>query len=120
MNANDFKAADEILHAKNGWDAMEIGKKVKSDNGWHNQKEDIMKEIITVKSQTCEEYVKCLKESKDATLIENTVHPFWGKGTESRPGKNKLGLIHMEIRFQLDKVKFQDKKSTPKEQSNNK
>lgn len=120
VNANDFQAADEILHAKNGWDAMEIGKKVKSCKDWHKQKEDIMKEIITVKSQTCEEYVKCLKESKDATLIENTLHPFWGKGTESSPGKNILGLLHMEIRSQIEKVKIQTKKSVPREESDKK
>jgi ribA/ribD-fused uncharacterized protein len=101
VHAKDSDAAGDILKAKNGWQAMDRGNLVKQDQLWHAQKEQVMFEILKEKSRCCEEYVKFLIDSKDATLVEDTQHKFWGKGTASVPGKNMLGRIHMQIRESL-------------------
>ena len=39
-----------------------------------------------------------LRETEDRPLVENTPHPYWGRGTIGDSGQNKLGEILMLIR----------------------
>ena len=95
---NDFEKAEEILLSKDSWEAMKIGDKITKGEGWYNIKESTMSEIISVKYETCKAYREALKATGTATIMENTTHTFWGKGTLTQPGLNKLGQIHMKMR----------------------
>ena len=87
-----------ILEAESPYQAMEIGKNIVKGPGWNRKKESVMEEILKEKLLACREYRFFLDDSKDAVLIENTSHEFWGRGSKEKKGENKLGMLHMKLR----------------------
>ena len=58
-----------------------------------------MREVLLAKAHYCSEYRERLSQTKENTLHENTSHTFWGG---NNGGLDKLGLLHMEIRRQME------------------
>jgi adenosyl cobinamide kinase/adenosyl cobinamide phosphate guanylyltransferase len=98
--ANNFEAAQDLINA-DGWKAMEISEKMTKDPKWPEIKEEVMKTLLAAKLDSCPEYREFLMKSRNAPLIEDTTHSFWGRGTEASPGLNKLGQIHIAQRKRL-------------------
>lgn len=76
-------------------------KNIKLSANWHNEKINVMREILYIKFSTNNKLKELLLATGEAYLEENNYHNdyFWGvcKGI----GKNNLGNLLMEIRSRL-------------------
>lgn len=94
------KVFQEILKARSAHDAQKIAfqSKTKSDPNWEETKESVMKEILICKVEQHPYVLKKLLESGNREIIEDSWRDNeWGWG-ENKDGKNKLGMIWVEIR----------------------
>jgi ribA/ribD-fused uncharacterized protein len=72
---------------------------IKSD--WEQIKDDVMQRAVAEKIRQHETLRELLLSTGDAELVEHTTNDrYWGDGGDGS-GKNKLGLILMEVREQL-------------------
>lgn len=72
---------------------------IKSD--WEQIKDDVMTRAVTEKIRQHESLRALLLSTGDAELVEHTTNDsYWADGGDGS-GKNKLGLILMEVREQL-------------------
>jgi ribA/ribD-fused uncharacterized protein len=72
---------------------------------WESVKDAIMREAVRAKFTQHPELGELLLSTGDAHLIEHTVNDgYWGDGGDGT-GKNKLGLILIEIRAELRREK---------------
>ena len=97
-HGNDY-LANRIL-AETSRNAMYLGKSIKTNDSWKTQKAGLMTELVCLKKDTSKEYRDYLLSTTTAILVENTSHPYWGKGFNDK-GLNILGVIHTEIRESL-------------------
>jgi ribA/ribD-fused uncharacterized protein len=68
---------------------------------WEHVKESVMKDALKAKFIQNKNLNSLLKETKDLILKENSPNDtFWGIG-KSKTGKNRLGILLMEIRSEL-------------------
>ena len=68
---------------------------------WETAKEDIMREALLVKFTQHPALRSLLLSTGDAELIEHTTNDrYWGDGGDGR-GKNRLGLLLVELREKL-------------------
>lgn len=68
---------------------------------WEEVKEDIMREALYEKFTQYPELKELLLSTKDAILIEHTKNDnYWGDGWDGS-GKNRLGILLMELREKL-------------------
>jgi ribA/ribD-fused uncharacterized protein len=68
---------------------------------WESAKENIMREALRAKFTQHPELQKLLLETGDAVLVEHTRNDrYWGDGGDGS-GKNRLGLLLMELREKL-------------------
>jgi ribA/ribD-fused uncharacterized protein len=98
IHENNYEAANNLLQCKDAWHAMSIGSNINKSQEWHGLKEMVMEEILQAKLKSCPEYREFLQTHKTSKLVENTEHPFWGRGTYAEEGQNKLGKLHMKLR----------------------
>lgn len=78
-------------------------RKVPIRSDWESVKDDVMRRAVTAKFAAHEEIRRELLDTAGRKIIEKTTKDhYWGCGT-SGAGKNKLGLILMEVRDQLQK-----------------
>jgi hypothetical protein len=61
-----------------------------------------MKEVLQTKYKASEKFRNYLKSTGNATLEENTSHPFWAMGRD-RNGQNHLGQLLMSLRNTMTK-----------------
>lgn len=78
--------------------------KLKPLHEWDQQKLDIMRECHRRRAKEDSAFVKGLLESGEKELVEDTSHPFWGRGKEGK-GQNWQGKLLMELRLDLQKKK---------------
>lgn len=65
---------------------------------WEDVKDDVMRKAVLQKFQTHKEIREILLSTGDEMIVEKTpVDRYWGCGPDGK-GKNKLGLILMEVR----------------------
>ncbi len=65
---------------------------------WEQIKDDVMRRAVLEKFKQNEELKKILLDTNDALLIEHTKNDsYWADGGDGT-GKNKLGIILMEVR----------------------
>jgi ribA/ribD-fused uncharacterized protein len=68
---------------------------------WESVKDNIMREALRAKFTQYPELQKLLLETGDAVLVEHTQNDgYWGDGGDGT-GKNRLGLLLMELRANL-------------------
>ena len=97
-NCHDIASA--ILATDNPFQQMQLGQQIATSDKWKQNKILLMREILVAKFINCREYREFLDRSGSRLLIENTHHPFWGKGRNS-DGSNNLGVLHCDIRSKL-------------------
>lgn len=68
---------------------------------WESEKDNVMREALRAKFTQHVELQKLLLETGDAVLVEHTQNDrYWGDGGDGS-GKNRLGLLLMELREEL-------------------
>jgi ribA/ribD-fused uncharacterized protein len=68
---------------------------------WESVKEDIMRQALRAKFTQHPELRELLLATGDAKLVEHTNNDrYWGDGGDGS-GRNRLGLLLMELRAQL-------------------
>ena len=107
----DHNAAQRIMQAQTGLQAMKIAANINTDEKWQHKKFAVMENIIKDKLRVCDSARQTLLDSGSKTIVEDTAHEFWGRGTEGQ-GKNMLGKIWMDFRKQLQSDPHLVKSST--------
>ena len=97
----DFDAANKILAANTGVQAMFIATKVETNESWRKRKVAVMEALIKQKIAVCSKVRATLLNSKSMEIVENTDHEFWGRGKDGK-GENQLGKIWMKFRKKLN------------------
>lgn len=101
--SDDMKIAKLIIDARSPEAANRIGKKYKDQvpRNWHDQKVNVMKQILRAKTEQNEDVRLILKNSGNKEIIENSpVDDFWGNGPDNN-GLNNIGKIWMELRKEI-------------------
>jgi ribA/ribD-fused uncharacterized protein len=77
------------------------GYKDKLRKDWDSYRIEAMRKAVRAKFTQHEELKKLLLDTGDALIVEDSpVDRFWGVGTDGT-GKNKLGLLLVEIRAEI-------------------
>lgn len=95
--------AQEILEATNPNQAKKIADAHKDSvpASFHNDKVDVMEEILRAKLQQHEKVQKTLRETGSKNIFENSpTDEFWGVGPDGN-GNNALGKLWMKLRENL-------------------
>ena len=106
--------AEEIQEAVHAGKVKHLSKGIADDTErwqWERENTDVIKEILEVKADQCEQFRQCLLENCDTVLAEDTPSKIWASGlspwaTEHTdhsywPGKNMIGAMLMEISAKL-------------------
>lgn len=91
---------EEVRQTKTPKDAANMGRNrslpLRPD--WNQVKDDVMRQAVMQKFRTHAEIREILLLTGDEVLVENSpIDYYWGCGKDGS-GKNKLGLILMEVR----------------------
>lgn len=106
FQAQKFDSADyreRIRLAPNASSAAKLGRSRKYPirAGWEQIKDDVMRRAVLAKFQTNADACDLLLSTGDEDIVENAPGDYyWGCGKDGS-GKNKLGLILVEVREQL-------------------
>lgn len=91
--ANDIKQCTYAHDAK-----AKIRELKKCKTAWHDSKAGVMKEIMNLKWDQCEEFRRVLMSTKGKNLVHNMEDdPIWGFGRDGK-GENLQGKILEEVR----------------------
>ena len=60
-----------------------------------------MKSILKKKAEVSKTFRDALRKTKGKSVIEDTTHVFWGRGTREAPGDNRMGVLIMELTKEL-------------------
>ena len=91
---------EQIRQVKTPKDAAKMGRERKRPlrQDWEEVKDDIMRKAVLCKFETHANIREVLLSTGDEELVENSpIDYYWGCGKDGS-GKNKLGLILMEVR----------------------
>ncbi|MEO1616481.1 MAG: NADAR domain-containing protein [Planctomycetota bacterium] len=94
---------EEIRKAKTPMIAARLGRDRKKTlrRDWESVKDDVMREAVLAKFTQNDELRNLLLGTGEAKLVEHTTNDaYWGDGGDGS-GKNRLGLILMELREKL-------------------
>lgn len=103
MKFESDKDQKEIRTAKTPMEAARKGRdrKRKLRKNWESMKDNVMREAVLQKFSQHSDLKQLLLGTGDAKLVEHTENDsYWGDGGNGS-GKNKLGLILMEVRDKL-------------------
>ena len=101
--------AADIANESCPYQCKSLVKKVKLNNDWKKQQEEVMRNGCSAKFLQNPELMQFLRDTEDRTIVEaRSDDKFWGAGLHVNdkrfetptkwPGKNKLGQILMDIR----------------------
>ena len=97
--------AETISRQINAYFAKRLARNIQPDEGWDHIKIDVMRDILIAKEKCVPEYRQHLLEAMDTLIVEAVPgDTFWSCGlskdqlkwTTHWPGKNIMGLLHME------------------------
>ena len=94
---------EAIRKAKSPMIAARMGRSRKRPlrRDWESAKDNVMRTAVLAKFQAHEDIREILLATGDEKIVEDTTNDYyWGCGSKGN-GKNKLGLILMEVREQL-------------------
>ena len=103
----DMHYQEKIRKEKSPMVAARLGRdrKQKLRKDWESVKNNVMKKALLAKFSQHEDLKILLLSTGDAKLIEHTENDaYWGDGGDGH-GKNWLGLLLMQIRFDLKNMK---------------
>ena len=100
LQYEEWQLADEIAQCERGVDAKRLGDTIYTDQDWWDIRQSVMMEVLQAKARQCPEFRNTLLASKGNSLVEDTVHDFWGKGKNGE-GCNKLGTLLQALRSNL-------------------
>ena len=92
-----------VLKAKSPREAANMGRNRSFPlrNDWEQVKEDVMRKALEAKFTQNDSIKKILLSTDDKILIENSPNDYyWGCGSD-QSGKNRLGVLLMELRDKL-------------------
>lgn len=94
---------DKVREARTPKEAAKLGRRrdfpLRED--WESIKEDVMRRAVLKKFQTHRELKTMLLETGEQEIVENAPSDYyWGCGKDGS-GKNRLGIILMEVRDTL-------------------
>lgn len=98
--------AEQIRQVKTPKEAAKMGRDRKRPlrSDWEQVKDDIMKKVVLCKFKTHADIRQVLLSTGNELIVENSpIDYYWGCGADGS-GKNKLGLILMEVRDILREV----------------
>jgi hypothetical protein len=98
--------AEQIRKVKTPKDAAKMGRDRKRPlrSDWEQVKDDIMKKVVLCKFKTHADIRQVLLSTDNQLIVENSpTDYYWGCGVDGS-GKNRLGLILMEVRDILREV----------------
>jgi predicted NAD-dependent protein-ADP-ribosyltransferase YbiA (DUF1768 family) len=95
-----FGLANDIANIWNPVSAMYKGRDITTRPTWYWLKAGYMMKLLYMKADQSPEFVDELLGTGDAFIVENTVHPFWGRGTDDY-GLGVLGYLLMDLRADL-------------------
>ncbi|HAA32530.1 MAG TPA: Swarming motility protein ybiA [Cyanobacteria bacterium UBA8553] len=98
--------ADLIRQVKTPKDAAKMGRDRKRPlrSDWEQVKDEIMKKVVLCKFKTHADIRKVLLSTGNELIVENSpIDYYWGCGADGS-GKNRLGLILMEVRDILREI----------------
>lgn len=96
---------EEVRLCKGPWSAAEMGRRrdLPLREDWEEVKETIMKEALLAKIAQYPQIKDLLLSTGDDEIVEHTVNDrYWADGGDGS-GKNRLGVLWMEIRTELRK-----------------
>jgi len=94
---------DEIRELKSPMNAARMGRsrKLPLRRDWEGAKENVMREALRAKFTQHADLQTLLLGTGDAVLVEHTTNDrYWGDGGDGT-GKNRLGLLLMDLRAEL-------------------
>ena len=94
---------EEIRRAKSPMMAARMGRSRKKPlrEDWESAKENIMREALSAKFRQHPELRSLLLSTGEETIVEHTENDnYWGDGGDGT-GKNRLGILLMELRKAL-------------------
>lgn len=97
---------EQIRQVKTPKDAAKMGRDRKRPlrSDWEQVKDDIMKKVVLCKFKTHADICQVLLSTGNELIVENSpIDYYWGGGADGS-GKNRLGLILMEVRDILRQV----------------
>ncbi len=103
----DIHYQEKIRKEKSPMIAARLGRdrKQKLRKDWESVKNNVMKKALTAKFTQHEDLKILLLSTDETKLIEHTENDaYWGDGGDGH-GKNWLGLLLMQIRFDLKNMK---------------
>ncbi len=103
----DIHYQEKIRKEKSPMIAARLGRdrKQKLCKDWESVKNNVMKKALTAKFTQHEDLKILLLSTDETKLIEHTENDaYWGDGGDGH-GKNWLGLLLMQIRFDLKNMK---------------
>ena len=103
----DIHYQEKIRAEKSPMIAIRLGRdrKQKLRKDWESVKNNVMKKALTAKFTQHEDLKILLLSTDETKLIEHTENDaYWGDGGDGH-GKNWLGLLLMQIRFDLKNMK---------------
>ena len=122
-NAKDIEA--QLMEADLVSDVKKISQKINVSAEWIDERVNVMRKVLRAKADQCQTYRKKLLNCKGRIVEAIRGDLFWSAGldekdlrelpTESWPGQNVLGQLHMELRDELQeflRAQSQSKKRT--------
>lgn len=93
-------------------EVRQLTKAINTDPSWHRCQDDIMKAVLELKLASHHSVRHALEKTREKTIVYTAKYDrFWGCGMNSRvakltnpksfPGRNKLGVVWMEVRGDL-------------------
>lgn len=102
--------ASKIRKAKTPNAAKRLGSSRKAPirKDWEKVKESVMREVLQAKFTQNEDLRQLLLSTGTTSIVEAApTDPYWGSGPDGR-GKNRLGILLMELRDKLSKAPESD------------
>ncbi|MGB7341944.1 MAG: NADAR family protein [Phototrophicaceae bacterium] len=110
MKFEDTPHYHQVREARNPKDAAKLGRRrdfpLRKD--WEAIKDDVMRRAVQQKFETHADLAQLLLSTGDQLIVENAPSDYyWGCGQDGS-GKNRLGIILMDVRDTLSKQNRKD------------
>ena len=97
IEMNQHISAEDIRQVHSPYDAMDLAKKVNTDQRWLNMKKSVMYQLLNTKANQCEIFRNKLQSTHGNLIVEDTYHDYWGQG-RFEDGLNMMGRLLMTLR----------------------